>query len=89
MGRCRAGRHHIPALQHLGEIEVATIRFEYDEINNEVVSHQILELPIHLNAVAPEDFSKAKPNEEVLQGQDREKSKGQRQVICLTFIRKC
>jgi hypothetical protein len=56
----------IPALQHLGEIEVATIRFEYDEINNEVVTHQILELPIHLNAVASEDFSNAKPNEEVV-----------------------
>lgn len=56
----------IPALEELGQIEVAKMRFEYDEIKDDKVEHQVLEIPIHINMVSDEDFANAAPNELVL-----------------------
>ena len=39
----------IPALNEIGECEIARLRFEYDEIDHESSQHQVLEMPIMVN----------------------------------------
>jgi Ca-activated chloride channel family protein len=56
----------IPALAQLGEAEVALLRFEYDELGAETVTHRTLELPIKVNIVSEADFAGHAPNEEVV-----------------------
>ncbi len=55
----------IPALQMLGEVEVAWLRFDYDELAEERVTHRTLELPIKVNTVRDEDYHEGAPNAEV------------------------
>lgn len=57
---------HVPAMAELGQIEVAKMRFDYDEIQDDKVEHQTLEIPIYINMVSDEDFAKTEPNELVL-----------------------
>ncbi len=55
----------IPALQFLGEVEVAHLRFDYDEIGDAGATHQTVEMPIRVNTVPEEDFTGQQPNAEV------------------------
>ncbi|MBN1200786.1 MAG: VWA domain-containing protein [Anaerolineae bacterium] len=57
----------IPALQELGEVEVARLRFDYDELGPDAVAHRTLELPIVVNTVPPERYEKLAPNPDVQQ----------------------
>jgi Ca-activated chloride channel family protein len=56
----------IPALQHLGQVEVAKLRFEYDDLGGDTVSHRVVDLPIMVNTVPEADFAGRQPNEEVV-----------------------
>jgi Ca-activated chloride channel family protein len=42
----------IPALKDLGQVEVAHLRFEYDELGESGVSHRVIELPVWVNIVS-------------------------------------
>lgn len=53
-------------LKRSGEIEVGWLRFEYDELGEEAVSHQIQEFPITLKIVSAEAFADQKLNVVVL-----------------------
>jgi Ca-activated chloride channel homolog len=55
----------IPALGTLGEIEVARLRFDYDELGEERVTHRTLELPITINTIPEAEFEGQSPNAEV------------------------
>jgi Ca-activated chloride channel homolog len=55
----------IPALGTLGQVEVARLRFDYDELGEERVTHRTLELPITINTVSDADFDGQAPNAEV------------------------
>ncbi|NDJ53923.1 MAG: VWA domain-containing protein [Chloroflexi bacterium] len=57
---------HIPALEKLGEVEVARLRFEYDELQGDRVNHQSLELPIKVHVKAANELADREPNREVL-----------------------
>ncbi|GAB4574171.1 MAG: hypothetical protein Kow0077_19350 [Anaerolineae bacterium] len=46
----------IPALYTLGETQVGTLRFDYDELGADSVTHRALELPLIVNAVRDEDL---------------------------------
>lgn len=39
----------IPALASMGSVQIATLRFEYDEINDGITQHQIMEMPVFVN----------------------------------------
>jgi Ca-activated chloride channel family protein len=57
----------IPALKELGEIEVARLKFDYDELESEhSTTHRTLELPIIINAVSDMSTAAQSPNLEVL-----------------------
>ncbi|MBN2305997.1 MAG: VWA domain-containing protein [Anaerolineae bacterium] len=56
----------IPALKDLGEVEVARLRFDYDEIGDDAVTHHTLELPINVNTVPADDVLDSGPNVEVI-----------------------
>ncbi len=56
----------IPALDHLGEVEVARLRFEYDELGDEAVVHRVLDLPIRVNIVPDSEFTAAQRDPEVI-----------------------
>jgi Ca-activated chloride channel family protein len=56
----------IPALKTLGRVEVARLRFEYDEMGEETATHRVIELPIFVNAVSDEESAGAEPNPEVV-----------------------
>jgi len=56
----------IPALATLGKVEVARLRFEYDELGPESSTHRVQEVPIIVNAVPEGEMHKHKPNEEVV-----------------------
>ncbi len=56
----------IPAMQQLGEIEVARLRFDYDELAADAVIHRTMELPIMVNAVPEADFEGQARNEDVV-----------------------
>ncbi len=55
----------IPALQSLGEVEVASLRFDYDEISDAGAAHRTVEMQIRVNAVPEEDFAEQEPSAEV------------------------
>jgi Ca-activated chloride channel family protein len=57
---------HVPALKQLGSIDIATLRFEFDEIVDDNVKRQVFELPINVNTVPKEDFEEAEPNQEIV-----------------------
>ncbi len=55
----------IPALGTLGKVEVARLRFDYDELGEERVTHRTLDLPIVINAVPDAESEGQSPNAEV------------------------
>lgn len=46
----------VPQLGTRGTVEIARLRFDYDEITEEAVTHRTLELPIVINAVEEESY---------------------------------
>ncbi len=50
----------IPALRDVGEVEIARLRFEYDELQGEGSTHQVMEMDVKIN-VAPQELA---PGEE-------------------------
>lgn len=56
----------IPALQQLGSVEVARLRFDYDDLGADAVTHHRLELPILVNTAAEADVEGRAPNEDVV-----------------------
>jgi Ca-activated chloride channel family protein len=54
----------VPALASLGEMQVATLRFEYDDVSADGTSHHVREFPIMIN-VSPDGASAGSPNAEV------------------------
>jgi hypothetical protein len=56
----------IPAMESMGEEQIATLRFEYDEITGDTTQHHVSEMPVMVN-VRPEIEPKPLPNEEVAQ----------------------
>ncbi len=57
---------HIPRLETLGQVEVARLRFEYDELAADSAIHRALDLPIVVNAVAADEAARSEPNREVV-----------------------
>ncbi|MGQ9888394.1 MAG: VWA domain-containing protein [Aggregatilineales bacterium] len=53
-------------LEEVGAVQIATLRFEYDELSSAGVEHRALELPVLVN-VAPAGAQPALPNPEVSQ----------------------
>ncbi len=56
----------IPALRTLGQVEVARLRFDYDELGQERVAHRTMDLPILVNVAPEEAFAGQAPNAEVV-----------------------
>ncbi len=57
----------IPALESLGEVEVGRLRFEYDELGPDNVTHRSLELPIMVNVVTEDVYAQGQsPDRDVL-----------------------
>ena len=57
----------IPALESLGEKQIATLRFEYDELLTDGgVEHRVWEMPVVVN-IQPENEQPHLPNPEVMQ----------------------
>ncbi|MCS6836891.1 MAG: VWA domain-containing protein [Anaerolineae bacterium] len=56
----------IPALSSLGEKIIATLRFEYDEINNGGTHHRVQEMPVMVNVQA-QDAAKPQADVQVTQ----------------------
>jgi Ca-activated chloride channel homolog len=56
----------IPALEDLGEVEVARLKFEYDELGEDSVTHRELELPVMVNTVPEDEFAEQEPDAEVV-----------------------
>lgn len=54
----------IPAVKTLGEVEIAQLHFEYDEITNDVTTHQAIDFAVVINVV-PNAKGRA-PNTEVV-----------------------
>lgn len=52
-------------LEQVGPVQIATLRFEYDELNEASVEHRVLELPVLVNVVNAEAHQAATPNPEV------------------------
>ena len=57
---------HIPALESLGTLEVARLRFDFDELGAEQIAHRTTEFPITINAVPEDEANKQQPNQEVV-----------------------
>ena len=53
-------------LEQIGSIQIATLRFEYDELTGTGAEHRVLELPVMID-VAPPGAQPALPNPEVSQ----------------------
>lgn len=45
---------HVPAMQSLGAIEIARLRFEYDELSADNISHQVREMSVQINIAQTE-----------------------------------
>ncbi len=45
----------IPALDTIGQVQIATLRFEYDELQDNTFSRKSIELPVHVNVAAQVD----------------------------------
>jgi Ca-activated chloride channel homolog len=56
----------IPALHEVGQQQIATLRFEYDELQENRTEHRIQEVPIYIN-IAPATDLPASVNSEVKQ----------------------
>ncbi|MCL4880020.1 MAG: VWA domain-containing protein [Anaerolineae bacterium] len=56
----------VPSLQGLGRVEIARLRFDYDEINDDQVTHRTLELPVEINVVAEEDYQEPPRDSDVV-----------------------
>jgi Ca-activated chloride channel family protein len=54
----------IPALHNSGQRQIATLRFEYDEIQEQGTEHRVMEKPVYINVGAPAELP-APPNPEV------------------------
>ncbi|MEO1162390.1 MAG: FHA domain-containing protein [Chloroflexota bacterium] len=54
----------IPALEKTGQTDIATLRFEYDEIEGDKTTHHIDEFPVSVNIIEPEDVNPS-ANEDV------------------------
>lgn len=52
----------IPALQTLGAVEVAKLRFDYDELGEDTATHRTLELSIMVNVVSDAEVADQAPN---------------------------
>jgi len=57
---------NIPALRSLGEAQIATLRFEYDDVAGDYTEHQVRELPVRLN-VQDDSAMRPLPNPDVTQ----------------------
>jgi len=55
---------HIPALETMGEVKIATLRFEYDELQDGSFNRKSIEVPVHVN-VASMALATAEQNAEV------------------------
>ena len=44
----------IPALSNVGDIEIARLRFEYDELQGQGSEHQVMEMSVKINVTPPE-----------------------------------
>ncbi len=51
---------HVPALTTLGQVEIARLRFEYDELTDDASVHRVSEMPIMVNTVAEGDYTSHK-----------------------------
>jgi len=58
---------NIPALPNLGEMQIATLRFEYDEVAGEFTEHQVRELPVFINVQDGAAGIRPLPNPDVAQ----------------------
>jgi Ca-activated chloride channel family protein len=47
----------IPALKDLGRVEVAQLRFEYDELRADGVDHRVIDLPVWVNVAQAADVA--------------------------------
>lgn len=56
----------IPAMSTLGQIEVAKLYFEYDELAENTIKHRTSSMPITVNSVRESDYTVHKPNTEVV-----------------------
>lgn len=56
----------IPALSQLGQVVVARLRIEYDELLSDSVQHRVTEIPVVVNAVAENEYNVHTPDEEVM-----------------------
>lgn len=56
----------VPDLPGLGEVEIAQLRFEYDELQDERALHRVVEMPVMVNVVAETDFSAETANPDVM-----------------------
>ncbi len=57
---------NIPALRSLGEAQIATLRFEYDDVAGDYTEHQVRELPVRVN-VQDDSQMRPLPNPDVAQ----------------------
>jgi Ca-activated chloride channel family protein len=55
----------IPALKDLGRVEVAHLRFEYDELQDKGVEHRVIEVPVWVNVAQPTDVEGQLPDPDV------------------------
>ncbi|MBN1562409.1 MAG: VWA domain-containing protein [Anaerolineae bacterium] len=52
----------IPALKNLGRVEVAHLRFEYDELQEDGVEHRVIEVPVWVNVAQSTDAESQLPD---------------------------
>lgn len=57
---------NIPALESLGQIEVARLVFSYDELTENAAIRRTHELPIIINSVSESEYADHKPNDAVV-----------------------
>ncbi|MCA9912950.1 MAG: hypothetical protein KC496_06360, partial [Anaerolineae bacterium] len=58
---------NIPTLHTLGETQIATLRFEYDEVAGELTEHQVRELPVFIHVQDAAADIRPLPNPDVAQ----------------------
>jgi Ca-activated chloride channel family protein len=57
----------IPALEALGEVQVAHLRFDYDELRDDQAIHRTVELPVMVNTVDDTQYHEGQPpNDDVI-----------------------
>jgi Ca-activated chloride channel family protein len=56
----------VPGLEESGDVELARLRFDYDELGEDGVTHQMIEVPIVVNAVPEDDFEEQDPHADVV-----------------------